>query len=148
MGDIDGWKVNGKTASDVIRTVVGGADPHLFSKMMGEIWARGGSWVDRHCLTAWLTSQVFQTILVSIQRKLLQCFASPVRDLVFIVMDRFFFFIPVYLYSSAYKLIINTPTCCYAGCSRGCPAAFKHQTRLSLSSWTRNPTASKIRVNM
>lgn len=74
--------------------------------------------------------------------KLFHCFASPVRDLVVIVKDRFFFFIPVYLYSSAYKLIINTPTC-YAGCSRGCPAAFKHQTRLSLSSWTRNPTASK-----
>lgn len=54
-------------------------------------------------------------------QNLLYLFVSPGRDHVFIAMDRSFFFIPVYLYSSVYRLIINTPTHRYAGCSRGCP---------------------------
>lgn len=78
--------------------------------------------------------------------KLLYHFVSPVRDLVFIVMDRsFFFFFPVYLYSSTYRLIINTPTRRYAGCSRGCPAAFKHGFHLAL---VPESQLQKIRVNM
>lgn len=60
-------------------------------------------------------------------------------------MDRSFFFFPVYLYSSAYRLIINIPTRRYAGCSRGCPAAFKHGFHLAL---VPESQLQKIRVNM
>lgn len=96
--------------------------------MTGEIYARGGSGAERHCSTTGLTSGVFQTILPC--KELLYHFASPVRDLVYIVMDRSFFLIPVYLYSFAHRLITNTPTC-HAGCSRGCPCAFKHGLHLA-----------------
>lgn len=65
-------------------------------------------------------------------KELLYHFVSPVTDLVFIVRDRSFFFTRVYLYSSAYRLIINTPTRHYAGCSRGSPAAFKPGFHLAL----------------
>lgn len=79
-------------------------------------------------------------------KQLSRQFVSPVRDLVFIVMDRSFFFILVCLYSSAHRLIINTPTRRYAGCSRGCPATFRHGFHFALV--PESQRHHKIRGNM
>lgn len=130
MGDIDGWQVNGKRGYFQHHAYSTGRSRYTCVVKNGEIRARGGSWADRHCSTTWLTSWVSDYF--GFNTKSSHITLSPQLEIVFIVVDRSFLFIPVYLYSSAYRPIINTPARRYAGCSRGCPAAFKQGFHLAL----------------
>lgn len=111
---------------------------------MREIRASGGSWVDRHfnCMAHLPSLSDYFGFNTTSSYITLSSQLEILFSLLWTGLSSFF---PVYLYSSAYRLIINTPTRRYAGCSRGCPAAFKHGFHLALVPESQH---QKIRVNM